>query len=80
MGQHIFKSWRAGMEEDGRSVASFSEIFDQIKIAILTTGVVNRPALFVVRLMAWEGRMWDIAFLIHRGRGDRRWQVSNEFQ
>ena len=68
------------MEEDGKSAASFREIFEQIKITILSKGVVNRPALFVVRLMAWEGTVWDIAFLIHRGRGDRRWQVSNEFQ
>ena len=59
------------MEEDGRSVASFNEIFDQIKIAILTTGVVNRPALFVVRFMAWEGAAWGMGFVIHGGGG---WQ------
>ncbi len=41
MGQCIFESWRAGVEDDGRSVVNFSEIFDKIKIAILTTGVAN---------------------------------------
>ena len=45
------------MTEDGRSVVSYNEIFDQRKIAALTTGVVNRPALFVVRLLAWV-EMW----------------------
>ncbi len=45
-GHCIFNSWREGVTEDGKSVASFNEIFDQIKNAILTTGVVNRPALF----------------------------------
>ncbi len=46
MGQCVFNSWRAGVIEDGRSVASFNEIFDQITIATLTTGVVNTQALF----------------------------------
>ena len=54
MGRHVFKSSRQGVKTDGRLMASLSEIIDK-KIAILTTGVVNRPALFVVRLMAWEG-------------------------
>ncbi len=53
------------MAEDGRLVVSFSEIFDQIKIAI-----IDQP--FIVKLMAWEGGVWGITFLIHRGQGDRR--------
>ena len=50
MGHCIFNSWREGTAEDGRSVASFNEIFDQVKIAILTTGVVNTPALLFLLL------------------------------
>ncbi len=46
----------------------FNEICYQTKIAIFTTGVVNRPALFVFKLMAWEGTAWGITFLIHGGR------------
>ena len=49
------------MAEDGRSVVSFSEIFDQIKIAIL-------DQLFIVRLMPQEGAVWDVGFVIHGGR------------
>jgi hypothetical protein len=66
------------MTEDERSVVSFNEIFDQQKNARLTTGVVNRPALFTARLMAWEGAVWGVAYVIHRGPG---WQnISNKFQ
>ena len=57
------------MTEDGRSVVCFNEIFDQQKIATLTTGVVNKPALFVVRLLAWEVAVWGVAFVIHGGPG-----------
>ncbi len=56
MGRRVFKSWRAVVEEDGRSVASFSEIIDQIKNAILTTGVVNRPVLFCCLIDGMGGR------------------------
>ncbi len=59
------------MTENGRSVVSFNEIFDQQKNASLTTGVVNIPALFVVRLLAWEGAVWGMGFVIHGGPG---WQ------
>ena len=57
--------------EDGRSVVSFNEIFNQQKIATLTTGVVNRPAIFVVRLLAWDGAVWGMGFVIH---GGLQWQ------
>ena len=59
------------MTEDDRSVVSFNEIFDQQNIATLTTGLVNRTALFVVILLAWEGAVWGVAFVIHREMG---WQ------
>ena len=48
MGHCIFNSWREGTREDGRSVARFNEIFYQIKIAILTTGVVKQLAPFLL--------------------------------
>ncbi len=48
MGGIAFLIHRGWVTEDGRSVASFNEIFDQQKIATLTTEVLNRPALFVV--------------------------------
>ena len=57
------------MTEDGRSVVSFNELFNQQKTATLTTGVVNRPAIFVVRSLAWEGVVWGMAFVIHGGPG-----------
>ena len=41
--------------EDGKSVASFNEIFDQQKIATHTTEVFNRPALFVFLIDGIEG-------------------------
>ena len=59
------------MTEDGRSVVSFNEIFNQQKIATLNTGVVDRPALFVIRLLEWAGVVWGMAFVIHGGSG---WQ------
>ena len=37
---------------------SFSEIFDQIKIAI-----IDQP--FIVRLMPQEGAVWGVGFIIH---------------
>ena len=62
------------MTDDSQSVASFNEIFDQIAIVTLTTPVVNRPALFLVKLMVWEdvawcGWAWGVTFKIRRGRG-----------
>ena len=59
------------MKEDGRSVVSFNEIFNPQKIATLPTGVVNRLALFVVRLLGWDGVVWGMVFVIHGGQG---WQ------
>ncbi len=57
------------MKKDGRLMTSFSDIIDQIKIAILTTGVVDRPALFCGLIDGVGGCGRGIAFLIHRGRG-----------
>ncbi len=57
------------MKKDGRLMASFSEIIDQIKIAILPQDWLIDLLFFVVRLMAWEGAAWGIIILIHRGQG-----------
>ncbi len=67
MGHDVCNSWRAGVAEDGRSAAGFDETVDQIKITTLTTGVVNRPALFIVRLMQREGAVWGMWFVMYRG-------------
>ena len=77
-GHCVFDSQSAGMTEDDRSVVSFNEIFDQQKIATLTTGVVNRPVLFVIRLLAWQSVLWGMVFVIH---GGLEWQnMTDQWQ
>ncbi len=56
------------MKKDGRLMASLCEIIDQIKIAILTTGLVKQLAFFVVILMPQEGAAWGVGFEIHGWR------------
>ena len=60
------------VEEDIRSGRAIStKIVDQVKIAILTTGMAISPAHFVVvvvRLNPQEGVAWVVGFAI-KGRG-----------
>ena len=80
MGRCVFKSLRAGVKEDERSVAGFRKYLTKEKLQYSPQEWSIGLLFFVARLMAWDGGVWGIAFLIHRGQDDRKWQVSVKFQ
>ena len=74
----IQNSWSGYVGEYVKSgVGTSYQIVVHIKIEKLTTGVVNRCALFVVWLMVCEGMPSGIAFINHGGQG---WKNSEMFE